>query len=830
MQQSQPMRLCIHGHFYQPPRENPWTSAIEAQESAAPHHDWNERISRECYAPNGASRLLDAKGRIRGIVNNYRWMSFNFGPTLLEWIARHDPETLERIREADRLSLEDQNGHGNAIAQVYNHAILPLGTDRDRATQIAWGLQDFRDRFGREAEGMWLAETGINMDTIVALIQAGVKFTVLAPSQADRVRSFGEDAWKDVSDNSIDPSRPYRVYPVDASGEPLCAGHLDIFFYDGPISSAVGFEHLLRDAEGYLARLKAAWTDGDPLPRLVAVGTDGESYGHHEPFGDMALAYLYDTLAPRDRIVPTNFGHFLSLRTPAEEVRLKNAHGEGTAWSCAHGTGRWQRDCGCSTGGGSNWNQSWRTPLRAAMDRARKAAEDCWDRLSPGLFSSPWNARVSWISTRTDRLSRKEWLDSSLLPGQRSRERDALTLMELVRMGQFCLTSCAWFFDDLGGLEPVQNMRYACRVCELLSDLGDSSPEEEIRSILAQAKSNVEGRTGDWIWDHWVKQRVNPTHKLAARAVLHHRMQQETPRDLDIPWAVRDASSPLPEFLQAKVVLNDPATAAPRVFRCLAQVVLGGSARTWILEGDVPFPVVDWNGGGADLASRISASWQGGPIEAGELDRDARQELAETRIRHSMQEVHADLEALDEHASKARLDIQALHVPVPNHLSFARRILLEEALATSVLQVLEDPAVSVVNDIRSALECARAEGLDLRLSLPGRHFDRRLQDLMSIVWEHPESSDVATLVLLLDLAEEAGLPVSKAPLENLAARLRNERLHPILRKPQFLDEERRQCILWVDVLERLNFDMDIERELLGLPSQEQIALERKAEA
>lgn len=830
MQHPQPMRLCIHGHFYQPPRENPWTGAIEAQESASPHHDWNERISRECYAPNGASRLLDAKGRIRGIVNNYRWMSFNFGPTLLEWMALHDPETLERIREADRQSAKDQNGHGNAIAQVYNHAILPLGTDRDRETQIAWGLQEFRDRFGRDAEGMWLAETAINMDTVVALIKAGIKFTVLAPSQAERVRPFGEDAWKDVSDNSIDPSRAYRIYPLDSFGEPLCAGHLDVFFYDGPISSAVGFEHLLRNAEGYLARLKAAWQEGDPLPRLVAVGTDGESYGHHEPFGDMALAYIFDTLAPRDRIVPTNFGHFLSLRPPVEEVRLKNAHGEGTAWSCAHGTGRWQRDCGCSTGGGNGWNQRWRAPLREAMELARQAAEACWDRLSPALFANPSVARTSWISTRTGRLSRQEWLDATLLPSQRSRALESLRLMELVRLGQFSLTSCAWFFDDLGGLEPVQNMRYACRVCELLVELGEQSPEAEILAILAEARSNVDDRSGDWIWNHWVKPHVDPIRKVAARAVLHHQMHGEVPRDLAATWSARDVDSPAPGFLLARIEYQDPATAEHRVFRCLARSILGESARTWIMDEDGPFPAVEWTADTDILARRIEASWGPEPIEAGDLDLDARQELAETRIRHSLQDVHADLEALDEHASKARSDIQSLHMPVPSHLSFARRILLEEALTSSILQVLEDPTVGGVDNIRQILACARSEGLDLRLSLPGRHFDRRLQDLMNLVWDRPEDSDVATLVLLLDLAEEAGLPVSKAPLENRAARLRDERLHPILRAPQIAEEERRRSLLWVGVLERLNFDMDIEREMLGVAAPERNVANRKADA
>lgn len=805
-----PMRLCIHGHFYQPPRENPWTGEFEAQESALPHHDWNERIARECYAPNGASRLLDGKGRIRGLVNNYRWMSFNFGPTLLEWLDRHDPETLERIREADRLSARDQDGHGNALAQVYNHAIMPLGTDRDRRTQIEWGIRDFQDRFGRLPEGMWLAETAIDMDTVVALIRGGIRFTVLAPTQADRVRPFGADDWKDVSDNTIDPGRAYRIYPLDPNGEPLCAGHLDVFFYDGPISSAVGFEHLLRDAGGYLARLKSAWVPDAQLPRLVSVGTDGESYGHHEPFGDMALAFLFDTLVPAEGIVPTNFGHFLSLRPPVEEVRLKNAHGEGTAWSCAHGTGRWQRDCGCSTGGGPGWNQAWRTPLRQAMERARHAAESAWDALSEGLFADPWKARVEWISTRTGRITRQQWLDSHLAPGASA--LDAHRLMELVRMGQFSLTSCAWFFDDLGGLEPVQNMRYALRVCELLQELGRPSPEAEIRAILAQGRSNVEGRTGEWIWDSWVRPHIPASRRLAAQAAV--RTQTGLPLPAENVGAA-PAGEPAPGFGLLRAEVTDPVTGLRRPFRCLAHSAPGESARAWVLEGEGPFPEIDWTLEGDVLRASLDVSWLGRPVEASDFDLDTRRDLAEARILSSMEEVHSDLVTLDQHACRSRADLLALHVPLPAHLSFARRLLLEEDLASTVLELLRDPAVPVVDRIRAILASARADGVELRLSLPGRVFDRRLQELMNGIWPHPEPSEVATLLLLLDLAEEARLPISKAPLENLAFRLRAEHLHPLLRSPLLAPADRAKARAWIDVLERLNFDMDLERELVG---------------
>jgi len=814
MSQPHPMRLCIHGHFYQPPRENPWTGELEAQESALPHHDWNERISRECYAPNGASRLLDGNGRIRGLINNYRWMSFNFGPTLLEWMSRHDPETLARIQEADRLSREDQSGHGNALAQVYNHVIMPLGTDRDRRTQICWGIREFHDRFDRAPEGMWLAETAIDMQTVVELIEAGIKFTVLAPTQAQRVRKFGEDEWRDVSDNSIDPTVPYRIYPVDPLGEPLCAGHLDVFFYDGPISSAVGFEHLLRDAGTYFARLRGAWKADETCPRLVSVGTDGESYGHHEPFGDMALAYLFESLAPRDGVVSTNFGHFLSLFPPTEEVRLKNVHGEGTAWSCAHGTGRWQRDCGCSTGGGPGWTQAWRAPLRRAMDLARTGAEAAWDSLAGDLFSDPWMARVAWISTRTGKSTHEAWLATWLKSPDGDRSLQALRLMELVRMGQFSLTSCAWFFDDLGGLEPVQNMRYALRVCELLEELGCVSPEAEIRTILATGVSNVDSRTGDWIWDHWVKPSIPPRLRLAAQAAV----QIQECIELSHGMKVLESSSPADGFSLASIEWTDPVTNFPVRFTVVAQSSPGGSAHAWVLENPSRIPEVDWSLPASMIADHLSHAWGCQPIPASGFDLDARRELAEASIRRSMGEVHLDLESLDAHATRARMDIHALGVPVPAHLSFARSMLLEEALAEAVLGVFENPTVELVDKIRQTLHEAREEGLRLRLTLPGRQYDRKLQDLMLRIWSEPDRPGVATLVLLLDLAEEARLPVSKAPLENLASRLREEHLHPILRRATILDTEKMRACLWIEILERLNFDMDLERELMGISS------------
>ena len=813
--QQHPMRLCIHGHFYQPPRENPWTGRIEAQESAAPHHDWNARIASECYAPNGASRLLDGWGRIRAVSNNYRWMSFNFGPTLLDWIARNDPETLERIQEADRQSREDQDGHGNAIAQVYNHAILPLGTKRDRRTQIQWGLRDFEHRFGRKAEGIWLAETAINMDTVVDLIEAGVRFTILAPTQAEKVRALKGHEWTDVSDGSVDPGEAYRVFPLGEDGEPLCAGHLDVFFYDGPISSAVGFEHLLRDASAYHSKLRGAWNPEAERPRLVAVATDGESYGHHEPFGDMALAFLFETLCPQDGVVPCNFGHFLSIRPPEREVRLKNAHGEGTAWSCAHGTGRWKRDCGCSIGGHDGWNQAWRAPLREAMSLCRDEAEAVWDELSPSLFSDPWEARMDWISVRNGASTRERWLDRHLAASAGADDRSrALRLGELVLMGQFCLTSCGWFFDDLGGLEPVQNMRYARRACELAESLVGRSPEKRILSILEKAVSNVEARTGRWIWENWVRPTWPVVHLVAAHAAFE--LLVETPED-EVPVSLFEQTvelrvdSPVAGAWQGKAVVRDPGLLQETSVRILARADGRRRPEVRVLE-DGEIPAVDWTLPPAQLDAEVERAWAARPFRLSDLLLDRRQDLADRRVRRALDDLRPLHETLDVASGDAREDLHHLGIEPPSFLLHPRQVLLEHRLRDAVKKTLERPDRAVVDQVVEALEESRQAHMVLSTVLSVHVLDAALRDRMRVLSQKADPLEADALCILLDLADAARIHVSKAPLENAGLVLRERRLRPLLRKPRLDAQEKAAALLWIAVLERLNFDMTVERE------------------
>jgi hypothetical protein len=521
-----PIYLSIHGHFYQPPRENPWTGLIELQGSAAPNHDWNERIAEQCYGPNGTSRILSSRGKIESIVNNYGYMSFNIGPTLMNWIRFHRHDIYSTIQESDILSAERLNGHGNAIAQVYNHIIMPLASEKDKITQIRWGIRDFEFHFERKPEGMWLAETAINMDTVVALIKEGIKFTILSPTQADSFRALGgkENAnWTDCSHGEINTTRPYRIIPRDSKGKRICDGHLDVFFYNAELSTAVSFEHLLKDATNFGKRILGALDKNSSGDRLISIGTDGESYGHHEPFGDMCAAWLFEKFCPDNNIVPVNYGWYLEKHQPEFEVQIKNAHGEGSAWSCVHGVGRWYRDCGCSTGGGPGWNQKWREPLRQAFDLVKKNADEVFEREFPHLSDmNCWDARNVYIDAllEPENVERKEELASAVLRANASKE-DKSSMFSLLEVQKFCMysyTSCGWFFNDIEGLEPVQNMRYCLRAIELLKQFlpDPEALENMVLTILSKIKSNEHNKTGTEIWTEFVHPKIPIPYILIA--------------------------------------------------------------------------------------------------------------------------------------------------------------------------------------------------------------------------------------------------------------------------------------------------------------------------
>lgn len=475
--------ICIHGHFYQPPRENAWIEYVEQQDSAYPYHDWNHRITTECYAPNMASRILADDGQIIDIVNNYSQMSFNFGPTLLSWLEVHRPEVYSAILEADKLSMTRYSGHGSAMAQVYNHMIMPLANRSDKITQVRWGIRDFETRFGRYPEGMWLPETAVDTETLEVLAEHGIKFTILAPHQALRVRKIGRGGrWQEVSGGRINPNLPYLCrLPSEKT--------IILFFYDGPISQDIAFGGLLNNGENFARRLISEF-GGDDQAQLVHIATDGETYGHHHRHGEMALSYCLHYIRKREDVDTINYPAFLSMFPPTNEVEIV----ENSSWSCIHGIGRWMENCGCHSGVHQGWHQEWRKPLREALDWLRNEMIPHYEHRMSQFVRDPWKIRDDYIDVIINRT--RETIDR-FLSHQTGRElskedkQSMLKLLELQRNAMLMYTSCGWFFDDISGIESTQIMQYAARVIQIAEHQGDRELEEEFLKRIERAPSNV---------------------------------------------------------------------------------------------------------------------------------------------------------------------------------------------------------------------------------------------------------------------------------------------------------------------------------------------------
>ena len=500
--------ICIHGHFYQPPRENAWLEAIEKQDSAAPFHDWNERINFECYAPNTAARILDNNSNIIKINNNYSQISFNFGATLLSWMLKEDPDTYQAIVEADKKSASNFGGHHSGVAQVYNHIILPLANERDKDTQIIWGIKEFARRFDRKPKGMWLAETAADTATLEALVRHGIEYTILAPRQAKAFKKIADSDWNYLENSGIDPRRPYRCFLP--SGK-----HIDLFFYDGNVAQDVAFKGILNSGKRFAQRLMETFDDNE-MPQLAHIATDGESYGHHHGSGEMALADCLDYINQKDDVQLTNYSEYLEKFPPIYEAKIH----ENSSWSCVHGVERWRSNCGCNSGGNQGWSQHWRQPLRELLDWLRDELIPIYETEITKYLLDPWVARDEYIEVILDRSVENinDFIQQHAKKLLNELEiSEALRLLEMQRNTLLMYTSCAWFFDEVSGIETNQVLQYALRAIQYAKQVSGIDLHPEFLERLEKVPSNVH-ENGAFAY----KRDILPTQLGLERVGMHY--------------------------------------------------------------------------------------------------------------------------------------------------------------------------------------------------------------------------------------------------------------------------------------------------------------------
>ncbi len=685
---------CIHGHFYQPPRENPWLEEVELQDSAHPHHDWNERITYECYSPNAASRLLDGEGRVLDIVSNYSRMSFNFGPTLLSWLERRHPGVYGAVLEADLKSRDYFSGHGSAIAQCYSHMIMPLASARDKRTQVLWGLRDFERRFGRKSEGIWLPETAADLETLSVLAEAGVKYTVLAPGQAKRVREPGSGAWHDVAGGKVDPRRPYLCrLPGGAS--------IAVFFYDGPLSREIAFNGMLNDGHAFLDRLLGALDQSPAEAQLSHIATDGETYGHHHRYGDMALAYCLNNAHYDESVKLTVYGEFLERHPPQWEAEIW----DNSSWSCVHGVERWRSDCGCNSGGKPGWHQKWRAPLRAALDWLRDNLARIYEEQAAGLLKDPWAARDGYIEVINDRSAAalEAFLDRHRAKDLSAEEKLKLVrLLEMQRSAMLMYTSCGWFFDDISGLETVQILGYAARAAQLARQASGVDLQGAFMELLERAPGNVAHvDNGRKVYEQYVK----PAELDLLRVGVHYGVSsvfEDLPAEGDIYcYGIRKRSLEVLSSGQQKLAvgmvditskITTETNSVSFVMLHLGGYNMLGAAREFM--GEEAFASMSGAiksafqaGDLADLTRLIGANFPKGSYSLWHLFRDEQRKVIDLIFSAAREDMDASFRQIFTHHS-AILDITSrLNTPLPPYFRAVAQSVLNDDISRALRSV-----------------------------------------------------------------------------------------------------------------------------------------------
>ncbi len=830
--------LVIHGHFYQPPRENAWTESIVRQDSAYPYHDWNERINAECYRPNAFARILDQTNRIVNIVNNYEQISFNFGPTLLSWLEHHNPATYQRILEADQLSQRRFHGHGNAIAQAYNHAILPLCNARDKVTQVRWGIADFRHRFGREPESMWLPETAANDATLRVLIDHGIKFIILSPHQAKRIRSFSvaniEHAaseheadtasekqpatsnpspslgttitafqtgeWIGVEHGEIDTRRAYRWFDKDAGGHPIPERHLDIFFYDGGLSRGVSFEHLLRDAANFAQSIDNCFNNNDAArPQLVSLATDGETYGHHERHGDMGLAYMLNVEAPRRGIRVTNYAEFLAENPPVMEVEIKEGpNGEGTAWSCAHGVGRWYRHCGCRGDGPHEWTQEWRGPLRQAFDNLRDELAALTMEKSGDLLHDVWEARNDYIEVILRRTP--DSLAEFFAKHQKRELSEAerllvIHLMEMQRQTQLMYTSCGWFFTELSGIETVQVIQYAARAVRLAEHITGRPYEAHFLSDLKKARSNHHDyKTGEGVYRKLVRpsmvtfMRLVNTHAirtLFSGAPARERLYHYTINRTDLVEKRTEDTT----FMIGRAEVESGITTVKRAYAfALVNRGAGEGVKSFVRRDDGSWNYAesreallnDFHKLEHEIVDELPRRWGGVAYDLRDMLAEERQQVIDILLQDRLSEIGGIYSHIYTQYRSLMQALRGLGATLPAELSVPARYTLSLRLREEVQKLRN---VTNPEAYKPCLEVARAAqrlGLQLDNRSASRVFQDMIEERLQHLFNNSLDASCKELLALVDIADRLKLELDEPSIQNQIFSILHERIDGLI--------------------------------------------------
>lgn len=726
--------VCLHGHFYQPPRENPWLEDVELQDSAYPYHDWNARITEECYRQNAASRILGSDKKIIDIVNNYANISFNFGPTLLCWLQSHAPDVYEKILEADKKSIERFNGHGCAIAQAYNHMIIPLSNDRDKHTQVFWGIRDFQQRFEREPEGMWLPETAVDIPTLEVLAEYGIKFTILSPRQANRVRSIGGRRWKNVNENELDTTIPYICNLP--SGKQIV-----LFFYHGSTANDIAYGGLLHSGKNFASKLLDSFGKNNEQARLIHVATDGESFGHHHRHGDMALAYCLHYLEAENLAKITIYAEYLEKYPPANEVEIW----ENSSWSCVHGVERWRSNCGCFTDQSRRGQQQWKVPLREAMDWLRDRLSGIYEQRMSEYSDDPWRVRNEYITVVNNRSSDNVDKFINAMTG-RQLENDNrivfLKLLEMQRNAMLMYTSCGWFFDNVTGIETVQIVKYAARAIQLYRDVQNVDLEQEFKDMLEKVPANNnELGNGKGIYQTYVEPARVDLDRVGAHFALSSVFDGEDMEQARIYcYSVKHqdyqrSEAGIQVLITQKLSIASKITQEKQSFDS-AVLYLGDQNLFAAIRpdpGDGDFDQVEKKlkeaferGDNNEVMQSMNKAFGQKDYSLSHLFKDQQRQIVNRLLANTWEEIEASFRHIYDHNFPLMLTICNMHMPLPRALAAPAEFILNEDLCREI----EAEKINL-NRLNNLAEDARRLSLDLdkqRLRFVGGHKISRLMD------------------------------------------------------------------------------------------------------